>query len=134
MPLDDDITAILHDEAPDETLGRRLGKLVQEEVGEALARAVIRPYSSPFYEARSVVLGAGGQALQLLPYHAGRVRALISVTAGAAVIGPLSQVASGNGYVLGASPVETKATDEIYVITTGGAGATVSVWAEYAVN
>lgn len=122
---------ILHDETPDLDVSQRVGKWIAEEVKEALDRAVIRPYSAPFYEGRSVSLG-GGAPVNLLAYHAGRVRALISCPTGTALIGSLSQLAGGNGYQLGTSPLEIKTTEEVYVLAT--AAATVSVWAEYAVQ
>lgn len=125
--------ALLHDDTPDVTLHEKIGRFISEEVAEGLSRAVVRPYSAPFYEGRSVAVGAGGTPTALLAYHAGRVRALISANTGTALIGSLSQLSGGNGYQLGTSPVEIKTTDEVYVLATGGA-AVVSVWAEYAVE
>lgn len=124
---------LLHDADPNGTIAHELGTWLGGEVAKALDRAVIKPYSAPFYEGRTIAVGAGPTPTPLLAYHAGRVRALVACGTGTALIGSLSQLAGGNGYTLSTSPVELKVTDEVYVLATGGA-ASVSVWAEYAVQ
>jgi hypothetical protein len=131
--LRNDDTGLLHDADPDDAIARRFGTWLSGEIAQALDRTVIKPYSAPFYEGRTIAVGAGGTPTALLAYHAGRVRALVACSTGTALIGSLSQLAGGNGYTLSTSPVELKVTDEVYVLASGGA-ASVSVWAEYAVQ
>lgn len=103
-----------------------------------------KPYAAPITDGRAIQLSASGFAgingtpAMILPFHAGRVRTLIkSAVSSTVMIGSLSQLSAGSGYLLSTSAEELKSINELYAVNVDAAGiapATVYIWAEYAVE